>query len=159
MSKVARMVEELRAAFGDKVRSVSVDRKMVKVEVDPSVVVEAAAFVKERGFDHVKGVTGVDLVALTKPENAIEVMYHAGSYTDEELAGTVLTISVKLPRDRPEMPSLTGVWRSAEYHERETFEMLGVVFKGHQDLRRLLLPEWWSDLPPLRKDYKPPGRE
>ncbi|MEM3168570.1 MAG: NADH-quinone oxidoreductase subunit C, partial [Nitrososphaerota archaeon] len=64
----------------------------------------------------------------------------------------------KLPRDEPEMPSLTQVWRSAEYHERETFEMLGVRFVGHPDLRRLLLPEWYSDIPPLRKDFKPAGR-
>lgn len=159
MSKVMKIVEELKMQLGDRVKSVSMDRKMLKVEVDPEAVVETAAFIKERGFDHVKGVTGVDLVALTKPENSIEVMYHVGSYTDEELVGTVLTVSVKVPRDKPEIPSLTRVWKSAEYHERETFEMLGVVFRGHPDLRRLLLPEWWTDIPPLRKDYRPAGRE
>ncbi|MCS7117537.1 MAG: NADH-quinone oxidoreductase subunit C [Thaumarchaeota archaeon] len=159
MAKVDKIIEELKAQLGDKVKSIVSDRKIHKVEVDPSAIVEVAAFIKERGFDHVKGVTGVDLVALTKPENAIEVMYHAGSYTDDELVGSVLTISVKVPRDKPETQSLVGVWKSAEYHERETFEMLGVVFKGHPDLRRLLLPEWWSDTPPLRKDYRPPGRE
>jgi NADH-quinone oxidoreductase subunit C len=158
LSKVQSIIDEMRERFGDKVKNVIVDRKIVKVEVERSVVVEAARFLKERGFDHVKGVTGVDLIALTKPENAIEVIYHAGSYTDEELKGTVLSLSVKLPRDDPEMPSLTQVWRSAEYHERETFEMLGVKFVGHPDLRRLLLPEWYSDIPPLRKDFKPAGR-
>lgn len=158
MSKVQSIIDEMRERFGDKVRNVVVDRRIIKVEVERSVVVAAARFLKERGFDHVKGVTGVDLIALTKPENAIEVIYHAGSYADEELKGTVLSLSVKLPRDDPEMPSLTQVWRSAEYHERETFEMLGVRFVGHPDLRRLLLPEWYSDIPPLRKDFKPAGR-
>jgi len=158
LSKVQSIIDEMRERFGDKVRNVVVDRRIIKVEVERSVVVAAARFLKERGFDHVKGVTGVDLIALTKPENAIEVIYHAGSYADEELKGTVLSLSVKLPRDDPEMPSLTQVWRSAEYHERETFEMLGVRFVGHPDLRRLLLPEWYSDIPPLRKDFKPAGR-
>jgi NADH-quinone oxidoreductase subunit C len=159
LSKVQSIIDEMRERFGDKVRNVVVvDRRIIKVEVERSVVVAAARFLKERGFDHVKGVTGVDLIALTKPENAIEVIYHAGSYADEELKGTVLSLSVKLPRDDPEMPSLTQVWRSAEYHERETFEMLGVRFVGHPDLRRLLLPEWYSDTPPLRKDFKPAGR-
>ncbi len=158
MSKVQSIIDEMRKLFGDRVKNVIVDKKILKVEVDRSIVVEAARFLKENGFDHVKGVTGVDLIALTKPENAIEVIYHAGSYTDEELKGTVLSLSVKLPRDEPEMPTLTQVWRSAEYHERETFEMLGVRFVGHPDLRRLLLPEWYSDIPPLRKDFKAAGR-
>jgi NADH-quinone oxidoreductase subunit C len=51
-----------------------------------------------------------------------------------------------------------GVWPGAEYHERETFEMLGVKFDGHPDMRGILLPEDWNDIPPLRKDYKSPGR-
>ena len=58
----------------------------------------------------------------------------------------------------PQVPSLTDVWAAAEYHEREAFEMLGIVFEGHPDLRRLLLPEDWNDIPPLRKDYVSPGR-
>jgi NADH-quinone oxidoreductase subunit C len=85
-------------------------------------------------------------------------MYHAGSYLDPELAGSVITVAAKIPRDAPELPSLTQVWPSCEYHERETYEMFGIIFRGHPKLKRLLLPEWWSDIPPLRKDYKPPGR-
>ena len=56
------------------------------------------------------------------------------------------------------MPSLVEVWPGAEYHERETFEMLGVTFTGHPDMRGILLPEDWDDIPPLRKDFRSPGR-
>ena len=63
-----------------------------------------------------------------------------------------------MERESPKVPSLTDVWTGADYHERETFEMLGIVFEGHPDLRRLLLPEDWNDIPPLRKDYSNPGR-
>jgi NADH:ubiquinone oxidoreductase subunit C len=157
--RLSTVVERLRDLLQGKVLSVVADKKIVKITVSPDAVKEAAAILKEMGFDHVKGVTGTDLVALTPSENAIEVIYHAGSYLDDSLATLVVNLATKLDRSRPEMPSLTTIWPSAEYHERETYEMLGVVFRGHQNLRRLLLPEWWSDIPPLRKDYTPPGRE
>ncbi len=156
--RLSSVLERLKSLLGEKVLVV-VDRKIVKVTVPPDSILEAAAILKENGFDHVKGVTGTDLVALTPSEKAIEVIYHAGSYLDDALAPFVVNLATKLDRNRPEMPSLTRVWPSAEYHERETYEMLGVIFKGHPNLKRLLLPEWWRDIPPLRKDYSPPGRQ
>jgi len=56
------------------------------------------------------------------------------------------------------MPSLRDIFYSVEFHERECFEMLGVYFDGHPDNRRLLLPEDWADIPPLRKDFRVKGR-
>ncbi|GBC70393.1 NAD(P)H-quinone oxidoreductase subunit J [Candidatus Calditenuaceae archaeon HR02] len=157
--KLAAALERLKMVLGDKLQGVTVDKKIIKVNVASGALVEAAAILKEMGFDHVKGVTGIDLIALKQSENAIELIYHAGAYLDGELAPYVVNLSTKLPRDRPVSPSLVKIWPSAEYHERETYEMLGVVFEGHPKLKRLLLPEWWSDIPPLRKDYRPPGRE
>lgn len=63
-----------------------------------------------------------------------------------------LTVKVPLPRDRPEVPSLSRIFGSAEWYEREIFDMFGIVFSQHPDLRRILLPEDWQGYP-LRKDY------
>ena len=157
---VESIIESVKQRFGDAIKEVNVDvKKIVKLVVDVSVVKDVATYLRDNfGIDHVKAVTGVDLVKLAKKEDKIEVMYQVGSYSRAELRGYVINLSVKLDRGNPEMPSLCGVWPSAEYQERETYEMLGVVFKEHPDLRRLLLPEYWSDIPPLRKDYEAPGR-
>ena len=56
------------------------------------------------------------------------------------------------------LPSLINIFRSVEYHERETFEMLGVFFEGHPRNDRFLLPEDWADIPPLRKEFRIKGR-
>src|SRR5438128_94093 len=70
----------------------------------------------------------------------------------------IIALAERPKRDNPVVPSLVEVWTGAEYQERETYEMLGVNFQGHPDLRKILLPEDWNDLPPLRKDYNSPGR-
>ncbi|MEM3819413.1 MAG: NADH-quinone oxidoreductase subunit C, partial [Nitrososphaerota archaeon] len=89
----------------------------------------------------------------------IEVIYHLGSLGDQELADSILNLSVKLDLEKPMVSSLFSIWPSVEYHEREVYDMLGVIFEGHPDLKRILLPEYWMDIPPLRKEYKIPGRE
>lgn len=156
--KVTEIINAVRQSLGASLKEEKVDKKIVKIIIDKDALINAAKLLKELGFDHVKGVTGVDLSALKPPEDAFEVMYHLGSYLAPELAGIVLTVSTKIPRNNPELPSLTSIWPSCEYHERETHEMFGITFTGHPKLRKLLLPEWWSDTPPMRKDYKPPGR-
>ena len=61
-------------------------------------------------------------------------------------------------RDDARLPTLINVYKSVEYHERETFEMLGVYFEGHPRNERFLLPEDWADIPPLRKEFRIKGR-
>jgi len=155
---ITEIINSVKQNLGGSIKEEKFDKKIIKITVEKDALIRAAKLLRERGFDHVKGVTGVDLSALKPPENAFEVMYHLGSYTVPELGSIVLTLSTKIPRDNPELSSLTSIWPSCEYHERETYEMFGIIFTGHPNLRRLLLPEWWSDIPPLRKDYKPPGR-
>ncbi len=157
-SKIGYIVNELKQALGESIKEVKIDKKMTKITVEKDALVRAASVLKGLGFDHVKGVTGIDLIALKPPEDSFEVMYHAGSYSVQELANIIVTIATRIPRNNPEVPSLTSIWPSCEYHERETYEMFGIIFSGHPNLKRLLLPEWWSDAPPLRKDYRPPGR-
>lgn len=123
---------------------------------------DAALYAKELGFDHAESVTGVDY-----PEDGeIEVVYHLSSYTKPDLEQTILALATRTTReenpkpgsDSTRLPTLRDVFYSVEFHEREIFEMLGVYFEGHPDNRRLLLPEDWADLPPLRKDFAIKGR-
>jgi NADH:ubiquinone oxidoreductase subunit C len=130
--------------------------RRVKITVSPAQIKEAAIFVRDAlGFDHLNVVGGTDYIALKE----FEVIYFVGSLSVPGQQDLVVQLAERLPRDdSPTVPSLVEVWTGAEYHERETFEMLGIVFEGHPDLRRLLLPEDWNDIPPLRKDYVSPGR-
>ena len=116
---------------------------------------DAALFLRdELGFDHILAVSGTDYIA----KKEIEVIYFVASLGRPGQQDLVAALAVRLSRDAPVMPTLVGVWPGSEYHERETFEMLGVKFDGHPDLRQILLPEDWNDIPPLRKDFNSPGR-
>ncbi|MEM1964563.1 MAG: NADH-quinone oxidoreductase subunit C [Candidatus Caldarchaeum sp.] len=153
------VLESVENKFGKALEKIVDEKKLVKMVVEVGVLKKAAAYLRDNhGFDHVKAVTAVDLSKLLKKENKIEVIYHLGSYSRQELYRADLALSVKLDKVNPRAPSLTDIWPSCEYHEREVYEMFGVIFEGHPDLRRLLLPEYWSDIPPMLKDYEAPGR-
>ncbi|MEM3492422.1 MAG: NADH-quinone oxidoreductase subunit C, partial [Nitrososphaerota archaeon] len=115
---ITEIINSVKQNLGGSVREEKFDKKIIKITVEKDALIRAAKLLRERGFDHVKGVTGVDLSALKPPENAFEVMYHLGSYTVPELGSIVLTLSTKIPRDNPELSSLTSIWPSCEYHER-----------------------------------------
>lgn len=66
-----------------------------------------------------------------------------------------ITLKAKCPKDNPVLPSLTSVWKAANWHERETYDLLGIIYEGHPNLRRILLPDDWKGHP-LRKDYQMP---
>ena len=135
----------------------------IRVNVKKEEIIDVATFIRdELNFDHAESVSGVDYPA----DNQIEVVYHLGSYTDTSLVKKILALATRAPReDNPRpgndstiLPSLRDVFPSVSFHERECFEMLGVYFDGHPDNRRLLLPEDWADIPPLRKDFALKGR-
>jgi len=97
-------------------------------------------------FDQLSCVTGVD----NGPEaNTMEVIYHLYSIP----FNVSLALKVTLNRDNPEVESLCSIWKSANWLERETYDMLGIRFINHPDLRRLLMPADWEGFP-LRKDYQ-----
>lgn len=96
-------------------------------------------------FDFLQCLTAVDWPKQGK----LEVVYHFYSYSHHH----AFVIKVDLPRDQPLVPSLAHLYRTAEWHEREQFDLLGVGFSGHPDLRRIMLPDDWIGHP-LRKDYK-----
>ncbi len=128
--------------------------RRLKVTAEAAQIKEIGKFLRDSfRFDHIGTVSGTDYMA----KREIEIIYFVGS-THPEVEDTVIALAERVARDSPAAPSLIDVWPGAEFHERETYEMLGVKFEGHPDLRKILLPEDWDDIPPLRKDYVSPGR-
>jgi len=155
--------DKIVAKFGEKTEVAFVKPDRIRINVKKEDIKDVAIFIRDDlGFDHAESVAGVDFPA----DKEIEVVYHLGSYTDPKLSRQVLALATRAPRednpnpgnDSTRLPSLREVFYSVEFHERECFEMLGVYFDGHPDNRRLLLPEDWADLPPLRKDFDSKGR-
>src|SRR5688572_17506353 len=97
-------------------------------------------------FDMLSCLTGID---NGTEANTIEVVYNLYSIPFNHH----LMLKVVLPRENPVIDSVAEIWRTANWHERETAEMFGITFNGHPDLRRLLLPADWEGHP-LRKDYQ-----
>jgi len=149
--------------FGAKTVIGFIKPNRIRINTKKEDILDVASYIRdELNFDHAESVSGVDY-----PESKeIEVVYHLGSYSDQQLEKQILTLATRLPRedvpnpgnDSTRMPSLRDIFYSVEFHERECFEMLGVYFEGHPDNRRLLLPEDWADIPPLRKDFRIKGK-
>jgi NADH-quinone oxidoreductase subunit C/D len=119
--------------------------------VNPERLVEVATALRDEfGYDYLSSVTAVDYL----PENKMEVVYHVYKTT----GGPALVFKVQVPRDNPEVPSLTPLYKGAEFQEREAWDLMGVRFTGHPDLRRILLWEGFEGHP-LRKDWKEPYYE
>ena len=149
------LVDQISSQFGDKVKVSYIRPLRIKIYVDPTNIVEVASFLRDSmGFDHAESVAGTDY----PKDNQIEVAYHLGSYSRMDLGAHILLLATRTNRDDARLPTLINIYKSVEYHERETFEMLGVYFEGHPRNERFLLPEDWADIPPLRKDFRIKGR-
>ena len=157
------LADKIVEKFGSRTKVAFVKPDRVRINVGRDDVKEVAKFLRDvLSFDHAESVSGVDY----PQDKEIEVVYHLGSYTDSSLSRQILVLATRAQReenpipgnDATKLPSLREVFYSVEFHEREIFEMFGVYFQGHPDNRRLLLPEDWADLPPLRKDFAIKGR-
>ena len=146
---VAAIHQQLAGKFGDAIAPLE-EGSSPAIRVRPSAIVEVCTYLKSDpafAFDCLSNESGVDY----PKRNEIEVVYHLLSYKLRHAC----VLKVGVPRDNPAMPSVCGVWKTAIWQEREIFDLLGVVFDGHPDLRRILLPEDWVGHP-LRKDYVEP---
>jgi len=114
--------------------------------VEAKDLVEVATVLRdELGYDYLSSITGVDYI----DDNILEAVYHFFKST----GGPALTLSVRLNRDKPEVPSLIDVFPGADFQEREAWDLLGIKFTNHPDLRRILMWDGFEGHP-LRKDYK-----
>jgi len=117
------------------------------LSVDGAAIVEVCRFLRDA--DGLNFAVLSDLTALDWPkEEKIQVVYHLFSYSHKHQ----IVLKVDLPRDNPKIATVEGVWKVANWFEREVYDLFGVIFEGHSDLRRIMLPEDWLGYP-LRKDY------
>jgi NADH-quinone oxidoreductase subunit C len=116
--------------------------------IDPSAVLDVCRFIRcdERlSMDHLELLGGADY------KDRMEVVYVVYSMKLHHR----YTLKCRLPREAPTVHTVESLWAVANWHEREAFDMFGIVFEGHSDMRRILCPDDWEGYP-LRKDYKPP---
>lgn len=149
------VLSSLNEKFGTTMKIIYEKHNRSKIMVNPENMVEAAIFLRDNhGFDHVESASGTDF----PKDDEIEINYHLCSYSNLDLWPYILILSTRVERNDPKTNSLINIFPSVEYHERETYEMLGVYFIGHPRNERFLLPEDWVDIPPLRKDFRSKGR-
>ena len=145
-------VSDLRSKFAEAIRSAEFDAAgETVVYVDPDRNFEVLEYLRhKRGFDMLKDVTGLDYGG----GRPIQVVYQLWSTKDSR----PLRIKAEAPLDRPKVRSVYEIWRSANWLEREVYDMFGIKFEGHPDLRRMLMPENYAEGYPLRKDFPLRGR-
>jgi NADH-quinone oxidoreductase subunit C len=166
--KPSDIVALLELELPGKIKSKNLDALDPFIVIDPGDLLTVCGFLKEDSrlsFEFLNCISGVDYLELD-PKKApkagfephTEVVYHLSSFTHRHR----LVVKVILPRwkdnkadELPEVPSVTELWDTADWHEREVYDLSGVNFVGHPDLRRILLSEDWEGHP-LRKDYEFP---
>jgi NADH-quinone oxidoreductase subunit C len=126
------------------------DRQELMLEIAAERIVSACRYLKaEQQFVRLSTVTAVDWYP---EEPRFEVVYHLHSPERNER----LRLKCRISGENPEIDSVTVIWRGANWYERETFDLFGIRFRNHPDLRRIMMPEDWEGYP-LRKDYPVTG--
>jgi NADH-quinone oxidoreductase subunit C len=162
------LVDRLTGQFGDAIAGANLENIDPWIEVTADGLLDVCAYLKDEpdlAFDYLNCISGVDYLE-TDPKKAqkapfaphVEVVYHLFSMQHKHS----LVLKVILPRwkddvqDRlPEVPSVAHLWRTADWHEREVYDLSGVLFTDHPNMRRILCPEDWVGHP-LRRDYEMP---
>ena len=162
------LLDQLKQKFGDAITGANLEAIDPWIEVAPEALVEVCTFLRDDPnlrFNYLNCISGVDYCEPDPKKAAkvdwqphVEVVYHMWSVPHKHS----LVLKVILPRWKdgvegqlPEVPSVASVWRTADWHEREVYDLSGVRFTGHPNLRRILCPEDWVGHP-LRKDYQFP---
>lgn len=166
MKNSEEIFEILKNKFGQAIIELNTKSPFEKViVVDPIKIKEVAFFLRddsELDFNSLVLLTGMDDANGEKVDEGdgfkvikggtLSVYYHLESLNLKHK----LTVKVSTPRENPEIESVDSVWRCADWNEREAFDMFGIKFLNHPDLRRILMPEDWEAGYPLRKDYRNP---
>lgn len=144
----------IKTRFPEAITGSHIFRNELTLIVKKDSIVDIARFLKEDealDFDFLSDLCGVDRVAT---DNVFEVVYHLYSLKKNHR----IRLKVHVPSDDPCLSTVTGIWKTADWHERETYDMFGIAFEGHPDLRKILTPEDFEGYP-LRKDYPLDGRQ
>jgi NADH-quinone oxidoreductase subunit C len=137
----------LEKQFSGRVRDFKGDAPEPYLTVEGETIIEVCRYLRDDAdlkFEVLSDQTAVDW----PKEEKIQLVYHLYSYTGRHQ----IVLKVDLPRDNPKIATVEEIWKIANWFEREIFDLFGVIFDGHSDLRRIMLPEDWVGYP-LRKDY------
>ena len=140
--------EKLQTHFKDSIESINEFRGELTVVVKKHNIVPLCQFLRDDSdlqFDSLRDICGSDYY---RPDDRFEVIYNLYSLKNKFR----LRIKIRVDETDLHVPSVTGVWSTADWHERETYDMFGIVFDGHPDLRRMYMPEEFEYYP-LRKDF------
>lgn len=166
--KTEEIVTVLESNFGDQITGKNLKNLDPWIELTPDALLAICEFLRNDeslSFDYLACISAVDYF-IADPKKAaradfephIEMVYHLESYTH----GHRLVLKAILPRwkndqegELPEISSVSSIWETANWHEREVFDLSGIHFSDHPNLRRILCPEDWVGYP-LRKDYQMP---
>jgi len=138
------LMKKLRARFPSALTELGVPRpSVVKAVIDRKDLVEVCSYAKdELGFEHLSCISAVDW------KDHFESVYHLYNYS----TGTTIQVNALIPHDDPKIDSIVKLWNAALYHEREAWDLMGVVYEGNPNLERILLPKDFL-YHPLRKDF------
>ncbi len=139
--------ESAKSNFGEKIIDIQAVSSDVVLKIQPAAWKEIHAFLKSEGFDMLVSISAVDWIK----ENIMWIVSHLSDTNKQRR----ISVKTDVPRDAARVDSLASLWRAADWHERECFDLSGVSFAGHPDLRRILCPDDWEGHA-LRKDYKAP---
>lgn len=142
------VVTKLKSSFGGSLFEVSEFRGELTVVVPRERIVEVCRFLKEDPdlhFDLLSDLCGIDMYT---PVKRFGVIYNLYSLRSKHR----IRLKTFTEEDDPKVPTVSGVWGTANWHERETYDMFGIIFEGHPDLRRMYMPEEFEHFP-LRKDF------
>jgi NADH-quinone oxidoreductase subunit C len=146
------LAQQLKSRFGDLISAPGEFRGEITVTLaDAEQITEVCAFAKkELGFDYLVDLSSVDNYGEDPRWTLVYELYGYGHHSH-------LRIKTSVSEEKSEAPTVSGVWRTADWHEREIYDMMGVRFRGHPDLRRILM---WEGYPyfPLRKDFPLAGK-
>jgi NADH-quinone oxidoreductase subunit C len=143
-----KIIQRVKAQFPDSIEESDEFRDDLTVLVKREDIVKVCNFLKndpELAFDMLVDLCGVDMY---RPEGRFEVVYNLCSLKKKKY----LRLKVVVDEDDPVVDTVSVVWSGANWHERETYDMFGIKFKGHPDLRRMYMPEDFEYFP-LRKDF------
>lgn len=142
--------EILKSRFGDAILEAKLEGVIDPyVKVAPDKIKDVALFARDDArlqFDLLMCLSGVDYTG-----GKLGVVYHLNAMKLNQK----IVLKVEVPVDHPHCQSVESVWKTANWHEREAFDLYGIIFDGHPDLRRILLPDDWEGHP-MRKDYQVP---
>jgi NADH-quinone oxidoreductase subunit C len=166
MKTTEEIFNQLKEKFGSSIIELKTDKPVESyIIINPLEVDKICLFLsdeKDLLFDSIMNLSGVDDANGTKEKDdkgletikggTLSVYYHLESTKLKHK----LTLKTSTDREKPEVVTVTDVWKGADWHEREAYDMYGIIFLNHPDLRRILMPYDWEFGYPLRKDYKNP---